>query len=98
MVLTGRLSSRGLRSLLSRVIRHVKTKVVLTLDSYPVHWSKQTGKWLEVHEAQIEIVLLPAYSPELNPGEMLNQDVKANAVGRQKPRTQMETTIGPPEV
>jgi hypothetical protein len=35
---------------------------------------------------------LPAYSPNLNPDEMLNQYVKANAIGRQKPRTEKETT------
>ncbi len=28
----------------------------------------------------------PAYSPDLNPDEMLNQDVKANAVGRKRAR------------
>lgn len=30
---------------------------------------------------------LPSYSPELNPDELLNNDVKTNAVGRQRPRT-----------
>jgi len=28
------------------------------------------------------------YSPELNPEEVLNQDVKSNAVGRKRPRSQ----------
>lgn len=92
MVFTGKFKSKVLLSFLSRVIRHVKRKVILILDSHPVHKSKETGKWLEAHEDQIEVVFLPAYSPELNPDEMLNQDVKANAVGRQKPRTQMEMT------
>ena len=31
---------------------------------------------------------LPAYSPELNPDEMLNQDVKTNAVRRKPAATQ----------
>jgi len=30
---------------------------------------------------------LPSYSPELNPDEMLNQDVKSNAVGRKRAHT-----------
>ena len=34
----------------------------------------------------IELHFLPCYSPELNPAEMLNQDVKANALGRRRPR------------
>jgi hypothetical protein len=33
---------------------------------------------------------LPGYSPELNPDELLNQDVKSNALGRQRPRYQGE--------
>src|SRR5208283_2198808 len=35
--------------------------------------------------AQIRIFWLPAYSPELNPDELLNQDVKTNALGRVRP-------------
>jgi len=30
----------------------------------------------------MEIIYLPGNSPELNPDELLNQDVKSNAVGR----------------
>jgi transposase len=92
MVFTGKFWSKVLLSFLSRVIRHVKRKVILILDSHPVHKGKETGKWLEADGDQIEIVFLPAYSPKLNPYELLDQDVKANAVGRQKPRTQMEMT------
>jgi len=28
---------------------------------------------------------LPTYSPDLNPDELLNQDVKTNALGRRRP-------------
>ncbi len=31
---------------------------------------------------------LPGYSPELNPDELLNQDVKTNALGRRRPENQ----------
>jgi hypothetical protein len=31
------------------------------------------------------MILLTTYSPDLNPGEFLNNDVKANAVGRCRP-------------
>ena len=34
---------------------------------------------------QIRIFWLPSYSPELNPDELLNQDVKTNALGRVRP-------------
>ena len=90
MVFPGKFASKVFICFLSRVIRHVKRKVILILDSHPVHKSKETRRWLEAHKRQIEIIYLPAYSPEHNPDEMLNQDVKANAVGRQKPGNPME--------
>ena len=34
---------------------------------------------------QIRIFQLPSYSPELNPDELLNQDVNTNALGRVRP-------------
>lgn len=33
---------------------------------------------------------IPAYSPELNPDEILNQDVESNAVGRRRAHNQKE--------
>ena len=35
-------------------------------------------------------MFLPGYSPELNPTELLNQDLKTNALGRRRPATQQE--------
>lgn len=90
MVFTGKFRSKVLIGFLIRVIRHVNRKVILILDSHPVHQSSETKKWLDAHKSQMEVVFLPSYSPELNPDEMLNQDVKANAVGRQKPRNLYE--------
>ena len=33
---------------------------------------------------------VPSYSPELNPDEMLNNDVKSNALGRRRPSNKAE--------
>jgi transposase len=32
--------------------------------------------WVEAHKDKIEVFYLPAYSPELNPVEYLNNDMK----------------------
>jgi hypothetical protein len=34
--------------------------------------------------------LLPTYSPELNPDEYFNQDLKTNLVGKTRPRNKMQ--------
>jgi len=36
------------------------------------------------------MIFLPTYSPDLNPDEFLNNDVKANAVGRRRPSSRQE--------
>jgi len=50
--------------------------VFLILDNLKVHHSYIVRDWLEEHKAQIEAFFLPSYSPELNPDEYLNCDLK----------------------
>ena len=50
-----------------------------------MHKARSVSRWLAEHAAHIRIFWLPSYSPELNPDELLNQDVKTNALGRVRP-------------
>jgi transposase len=72
---------------LRRLVKDAGRRIFLIVDGHPVHKSKKIRQWLAEHVEEIELFLLPGYSPELNPDEMLNQDVKTNAVGRKRPRT-----------
>lgn len=42
---------------------------------------------VEGSRAQCELVLLPGYAPELNPDELLNQDLKSNVFSTGRPHT-----------
>lgn len=76
---------------LARLVRQTDgQKVILILDGHPVHRAKKVRAWVAAHADQIELEFLPGYSPELNPTELLNQDVKTNAVGRRRPKSQDE--------
>jgi transposase len=75
---------------LKRLIRHAGRKVFLIVDEHPVHVSGRVKRWLARHRRQICLFFLPGYSPDLNPDELLNQDVKSNAVGRRRPRNKRE--------
>lgn len=75
---------------LRRLIKQNERKVFLIVDGHPVHRSKKVKRWLKKKERQIRMFFLPSYSPELNPDEMLNQDVKSNAVGRRRAHNQKE--------
>ena len=75
---------------LRRLVRHAGRKVFLILDRHPVHRSAKVTRWLAANHKKIAMFFLPSYSPELNPDEFLNQDVKSNALGRQRPANQTE--------
>jgi transposase len=55
-----------------------------------VHHGKPVKAWLAEHKHEIEVFYLPSYSPELNPNEMANADLK-QAVTRLAPvRTKLQ--------
>jgi transposase len=62
-------------------------KIHLIVDGHPVHRAKAVSAWVGRHGDRIELHFLPGYSPELNPVELPNLDVKANAAGRRRPRS-----------
>jgi len=49
--------------------------------------SVRSGAWLEDHEEQMEVFYLASYSPELNPDERLNADLKYAMGSRVQVRT-----------
>jgi transposase len=76
---------------MERLVQHAAgKKVFLILDNLRVHHAKVLKPWLEKHRHEIELFFIPSYSPHLNPDELLNHDLKANAVGRKRARTKEE--------
>jgi transposase len=88
MIFRQRFTARVFLNFLSRLLRLTRKsrrKIFLIVDGHPVHKSRAACRWLAEHAEQIRIFSLPSYSPELNPDELLNQDVKTNALGRVRP-------------
>ena len=78
MIYDGTLDAKMLIKFLQRLIRGAKgKKIFLILDNLRVHHAKVVQAWLAKHQEEIEIFYLPSYSPELNPDEYLNCDLKA---------------------
>jgi len=52
-------------------------------------------EWIAEHTDRIELFLLPGNNLKLNTDELVNQDVKTNAVGKQRPLNvdQLEDTV-----
>lgn len=87
MIVEDAFNSDKLIEFLAALIKDAPKKVFLILDNLRVHHSKPVKAWLAEHSEQIEVFYLPSYSPELNPDERLNADLKY-ALGA---RTQMRT-------
>ena len=77
MVYDGKMNSDTMIKFMKRLIKGSERKVFLILDNLKVHHSYMVKDWLEEHKKQIEVFFLPSYSPELNPDEYLNCDLKA---------------------
>ena len=70
-----------------RLIKAAGRRVYLILDNLRVHHAKKFKQWLQSRLDQIEVFYLPSYSPELNPDEHLNCDLKQGVHSGKPART-----------
>lgn len=89
-VFNGSFTQSVMIDFLDRLIRDAKRKVIVIADGHPAHKGRRVKEWLKMHASQCELVLLPGYAPELNPDELLNQDLKSNVFSSGRPRTRDE--------
>jgi len=84
MIIDDAFNSDKLIEFLQALIEDAGKKVFLILDNLRVHHSKPVKAWVAEHSNKIELFYLPSYSPELNPEERLNADLK-HAIGSKVP-------------
>lgn len=61
---------------LTRLRSDHHTPIFLILDNHPVHHAKALKNWVKEQDGKLRLFYLPSYSPDLNPAEYLNCDVK----------------------
>jgi transposase len=82
---------------LGRLLRSTSKKIFLITDRLKAHEDATVHSWVEAHKDRIQLFYLPKYSPEMNPVEYLNNDMKhaVNASGlpdnKDTLRVQMQT-------
>ena len=54
-----------------RFLKNRKSPIILIVDGHPVHKSKKVMDYIESLDGKIEIVFLPPYAPDLNPDELV---------------------------
>jgi len=86
-VFEGTMNADLLIDFCQRLIKSAKRKVYLVLDNLRVHHAKVFKEWLSGKSEMIEVFYLPSYSPELNPDEYLNCDLKGGVHSGQPARS-----------
>lgn len=78
MTYKGMLTAEVFLVFLQRVIAGSTRPVFVIADQLPAHKTPAVEAWLEEHQEAIAVFDLPAYSPEMNPVEYLNNDMKGS--------------------
>ena len=87
MIIEEAFDANKLIEFLQALIKDAGKGVFLILDNLRVHHSKVVKAWVAQHKDQIELFYLPSYSPQLNPEERLNADLKQELGKRVPVRT-----------
>jgi transposase len=88
MCFKGALNAGLFIAFLRRLIEGAAGKLFLIVDNLRVHHAVKVRNWVAEHHNDIELVFLPAYAPEHNPDEYLNNDLKQQLKNQPKPNTQ----------
>ncbi len=90
MVYREAMTQQKLIAFMGRLINDAGRKVYLILDNLKAHHGKKVTEWLAHHKEAIAVFYLPAYSPEMNPDEYLNSDLKTRVHSGTLPLTEFD--------
>tara|TARA_R110002074_G_scaffold386162_1_gene567790 strand:+ start:77 stop:1111 length:1035 start_codon:yes stop_codon:yes gene_type:complete len=90
MIYSGSMNADRLIEFMSQLIKNKKQKIFLIVDNLRVHHSKLVKAWAAAHREAIELFFLPSYSPEKNPDEYLNCDLKYGMSEKPAPKNEKQ--------
>ena len=82
MVVRGGVGAGVFITFLKRLVHGQRRPIYLIVDGHPSHRAKKVKSYVESLQGKLRLFFLPPYSPELNPDELVWNDVKNNGVGR----------------
>jgi DDE superfamily endonuclease len=96
MVFTASFDARIMCRFLDLLVGHFERTVHLVVDRHSAHRSKSVRTWLADHKDQIELHFLPSHSPETNPHEPVNADLKRSLPHTHRARSGRTRSRNPP--
>ena len=89
MIQEGTVTAQVFRDFLKRLMVGAKQPIILVVDGHPVHKSKLVKAFVEKQNGKLKLVVLPPYSPQLNPDEQVWGWVKPRVI-KQLPQNMAE--------
>jgi transposase len=86
----GSMNAERFIDFLESLMHDFDTPVFLVVDGSSVHKAKVVTQYVAAAEGRLELFFLPPYSPELNPDEWVNKNVKHDRIARAVPLTRDE--------
>ena len=83
----GSMNAERFIEFLDSLLHDFDTPIFLVVDGPSVHKATIVKQYVTSTEGKLELFFLPPYSPELNPDEGVNKNVKHDRVARAVPMT-----------
>ena len=82
MCVDGRVNAGVFITFLKRLLHHASRPIFLIVDGHPAHKAKKVRQFSASVSPRLRLFYLPPYSPDLNPDELVWNDLKNNGIGR----------------
>ena len=87
----GAINAERFIGFMADLVHDTPSKVFLIVDRLPAHRAVKVRDWLQDNKARMELFYLPAYSPQMNPDEWINRDLKTEL--RTRPAARERDTL-----
>lgn len=82
MIVKGRMSAAKLCKFLERLLHKARRPIFLIVDGHPIHRAAVVNRFVASTKGRLRLFCLPPYSPELNPDELVWNNLKNHGIGR----------------
>ena len=87
MTIQGRFNADVFIKFLRQIVNSHDCPVIIVTDGHSAHKAKKVMKYLRGEKRLLDIHILPPYSPELNPVELVWSALKSGRIGRMALKT-----------
>lgn len=82
MCVEGKVNADVFIEFLGRLVESAGHPVYLVVDGHPTHKAAKTRKFVESAKGRLKLFFLPGYSPDLNPDELVWNNLKSQGTGK----------------